>query len=92
MLENVYGILLNIEGKLKDNLNAHLDLQELNIRVDLHPQQIGPNKLYLLLGYYIISRNEKQVFWNLLRNIKVLDGYTGNKSRCISSAHCKLIF
>ncbi|XP_020082534.1 uncharacterized protein LOC109706142, partial [Ananas comosus] len=88
--ENVYGTLLSIEGKSKDNLNARLDLQELNIREDLHPQQIGPNKLYLPSACYTMSRNEKQVFCNLLCNIKAPDGYTGNISRCVNSAHCKI--
>jgi hypothetical protein len=37
--ENIYGTLLEVEGKSKDNLQARKDLQEMNIRSDLHPQK-----------------------------------------------------
>jgi len=37
--ENTYGTLLEMEGKSKDNLQARKDLQEMNIRPDLHPQK-----------------------------------------------------
>ena len=37
--ENTHGTLLEMEGKSKDNLQARKDLQEMNIRPDLHPQK-----------------------------------------------------
>jgi hypothetical protein len=37
--ENIYGTLLEMEEKLKDNLQARKDLQEINIRSDLHPEK-----------------------------------------------------
>ena len=37
--ENLYGTLLGLEGKSKDNLHARQDLQEMNIRSELHPQK-----------------------------------------------------
>ncbi|XP_021311082.1 uncharacterized protein LOC8069577 isoform X3 [Sorghum bicolor] len=37
--ENIFGTLLEMDGKSKDNLQARKDLQEMNIRPDLHPQK-----------------------------------------------------
>jgi hypothetical protein len=37
--ENIYGTLLGIEGKSKDNLKARLDLQDMEIRAELHPKR-----------------------------------------------------
>ena len=34
--ENVIGTLLNIEGKTKDTYKARLDLQDMDIRMELH--------------------------------------------------------
>ena len=34
--DNLIGTLLNINGKTKDGLNAHLDLIEMNIRGEWH--------------------------------------------------------
>ena len=33
--DNLLETLMNIEGKTKNTLNAHLDLEDLNIRKDL---------------------------------------------------------
>jgi len=37
--ENIFGTLLEMDAKSKDNLQARKDLQEMNIRPDLHPQK-----------------------------------------------------
>lgn len=37
--DNFANTLLNIEKKSKDNLSARCDLQEMNIRQELWPQQ-----------------------------------------------------
>lgn len=84
IFENVYGTLANIEGKSKDNLNARLDLQDLNIRVELHPKNRGSNSLYLPSACYAMSRDEKKIFYTFLKNIKVLDGYSEKISRGIN--------
>ena len=38
--ENFVNTFLGTDGKSKDNLNSHLDLQDLGIRSDLHPVEI----------------------------------------------------
>ncbi|KAG8485826.1 hypothetical protein CXB51_019227 [Gossypium anomalum] len=35
--ENIIGIILNVDGKSKDNLQSQLDLVDMGIRRDLHP-------------------------------------------------------
>lgn len=45
--EIVVGTLLNIEGKSKDHLKARLDLVNMGIRKEIHPINIGPNKILL---------------------------------------------
>ena len=37
--ENIFGTLLEMDAKSKDNLQARKDLQEMNIRPNLHPQK-----------------------------------------------------
>ncbi|XP_045083551.2 uncharacterized protein [Aegilops tauschii subsp. strangulata] len=39
--ENLIGTILNMEGKTKDTLNARLDLQDLNIKEELHLRKDG---------------------------------------------------
>ena len=51
-----------MEGKSKDNLQARKDLQEMNIRPDLHQQKKDNDKYYLPPALYNMSKEEKQQF------------------------------
>jgi len=35
--DSIIGTLLNIKGKTKDGINAHKDLVEMGVRLELHP-------------------------------------------------------
>ena len=52
--ENAVATLLNIEEKLKDNLKARLDLVEMGTRKDIHPKDMGPNKLFFAPARFIL--------------------------------------
>jgi hypothetical protein len=54
--ENIYGTLLGIEGKSKDNLKAQLDLQDMKIREDLHPKKKPNGKYFLPPASYTLSK------------------------------------
>lgn len=88
--ENTFGTLLEIEGKSKDNLQARKDLQEMNIRLDLHPQKRANDKYYLPPALYNMSKEEKRQFCKVLHDIKVPDGYSSNISRCVNVAKTNL--
>ena len=36
--DSIVGTLMNLDGKTKDHIKARLDLQEMGIRHELHPQ------------------------------------------------------
>jgi len=39
--DSIIGTLLNIKGKTKDEINAHKDLVEMGVRLELQPQPHG---------------------------------------------------
>ena len=39
--ESIIGMLFNIKGKTKDGINAHKDLVEIGVRLELKPQPHG---------------------------------------------------
>jgi hypothetical protein len=88
--ENIYGTLLGIDGKSKDNLKARMDLQEMNIRKELHPQKKPNDKYYLPAASYNMSKEEKQIFCKVLHDLKVYDGFSSNISRCINVPQGKI--
>ena len=81
--DNLFGTLLNIEGKTKDTTNARLDLQDLNIRKDLHLQR-QRNKLVKPHAAYTLTTSEKLDFCKFLKSVKFPDGFVSNISRCVS--------
>ena len=57
--DSIVGTLLIIDGKSKDNMNSHLDLQAMGIRDQLHPIEIG-NRVILSVACYSLTSNEKK--------------------------------
>ena len=88
--DSVLGTLLNIEGKTKDNLNAHLDLQLMGIKKDSYPRKIG-DKLLLPIAKYSLSLEEKRIFCQFLKYLKMLDSYASNIARCAHVKEGKII-
>ncbi|XP_060208655.1 uncharacterized protein LOC132636024 isoform X1 [Lycium barbarum] len=81
--DNILGTILNVKGKTKDTLNTRLDLQAMSIRKDLHPIKNG-DKYELPPACYTLSPEEKQKFFNFLKNLKVPDGFSSNISQCVN--------
>ena len=80
--DSIVGTLLSIDGKSKDNINSHLDLLDIGIRDQLHPILIG-NRVILSATCYSLTSNEKKEFFKFFKEVKVLDGYASNISRCV---------
>ena len=88
--DNIYGTLLNLDGKSKDNLQARQDLKDMNIREELHPEQKSAGKFYLPPASFTMSKSEKQLFCKVHKDINVPDGYCGNISKCVNCVEGKI--
>ena len=78
-----------MDGKTKDHLNSRLDLQQLNIRKELHPIEVG-DKFELSTTCYSMSLQEKNIMLKMLKEVKVQDEYSSNISRCIDLKQRKI--
>ncbi|KAL5754686.1 hypothetical protein ACOSP7_022906 [Xanthoceras sorbifolium] len=87
--DSIVGTLLNIKGKIKDNLNARLDMKNMGIRPALHLTVLR-GKTCLSSACYSKMRTEKYNFCKVLSHVKVPDGYLANISRCVSVKHIKI--
>jgi hypothetical protein len=83
VMDNILGTIFDIKGKAKDNLAAWLDLQEMGLRPKLHPFTAANGKTYMPVACHAMSREDKENFLKVLRNVRVLDGYALNISRCV---------
>ena len=84
--DNVIYTILNEQGKTKDHLNARKDLQDMNIRMDLWPDENGK----YLPAYFTMSNAQKDQFLRTLKNVILPDGYSSNISRCVDLKYRKL--
>lgn len=89
VVDSVLGTILGIPGKSKDSLNARLDMEEWNIRKDLHPVRLT-HKMKLQSALYTMSLEEKTLFCTLLAFARLPDGMTSNIARCVHVRERKL--
>ncbi|KAK5826759.1 hypothetical protein PVK06_021689 [Gossypium arboreum] len=64
--ENIIGTILNVDGKSKDNIQSRLDLVDMRIRRDLHPQVLSNGKCWLLPSIFSMSKKEKAICGKVL--------------------------
>ena len=86
---NLVGTLLNIEGKTKDTTNTWLDLQDLQIRKDLHLIEVG-NQLVKPHASYTLTNNEQVKFCKFLKAVKFSDRFVSNISWCVNANEGKI--
>ena len=82
--DNLIETILHFDGRSKDNMKAHLDLKEMGIWHELHPQVYPNDRTYIPHACYTMSSREKDLFLTVLKNIKVPDGYASNISWCVN--------
>ncbi|GJS66738.1 hypothetical protein Tco_0681302 [Tanacetum coccineum] len=58
------GLLLNIHGKIKDEVNVRKDMVQMGIRLELSPIENDQKRTYLPLACYTMSKAEKHKFVN----------------------------
>ncbi|XP_077251807.1 uncharacterized protein LOC143891036 [Tasmannia lanceolata] len=76
--------------KTKDSVKARLDLQEMGVRRTLHPVTTIRNKTYLPPACFTMSPKEKEVLCNILKDVKLPDGYSSNISRRVNVRERKI--
>ncbi|XP_055961889.1 uncharacterized protein LOC130015557 [Mercurialis annua] len=87
--DNVVGTIMDLKGKIKDNVQARLDLVVMKIRPELHPIQKG-DKLELPIASYTLSPKEKHLFCLFLKQLRVPDGFSSNISQCVNMKDHKI--
>ncbi|KAH7836797.1 hypothetical protein Vadar_005804 [Vaccinium darrowii] len=63
---------MDFEGKGKDNLNAHRDLEKRGIRKAMHPWKLSSSKFYLPHACFSMHKREKTMMCNLLKKVHQL--------------------
>lgn len=86
VFDNMVYTLLDDKSKSKDNLNARKDLREMGIRSELWSDDDGKYSP----ARFTLDNNGKNIFLNVLKSVKLPDGYASNISRCVDIRNRKL--
>jgi hypothetical protein len=90
IFESTIGLLLDIPSKIKDGLSARKDLQALEIREALHPQERPNRRAYLPSASYTLTTEEKRTIYKCLHGIRVPTGFSTNIKNLVSMSELKM--
>ncbi|KAF7139861.1 hypothetical protein RHSIM_Rhsim06G0085100 [Rhododendron simsii] len=88
--DSVLATLLNLIGKSKDHWKARQDLKDMGFRSELHPIEDESGRTYLPAACFSMTKKEKDIFYKVLQNVKVPDGYASNISRSFQNKEHKV--
>jgi hypothetical protein len=76
--ESTLGILRAHKGKGKDSLETRQDLQEMNVRMELHPIIQADGKKKLPVASWTLRKDEKEKICSFFDKLKVPTRYSSN--------------
>ena len=79
--DNIMATLLDLDGKTKDTYQACLDLKAMGIQSKLHLVHKGVDMVEMSAACYNMTISEKDGFLQVLKDVRVPDGYASNISR-----------
>ena len=79
--ESLLDTLMEAKGKGKDSLNTHLDLKELKVMLELHPELQPDGTHKLLVASWTLEIEGKKKLLSFFHELKVPTGYCSNIRR-----------
>jgi hypothetical protein len=80
VIDNILHTIMDTNEKTKDNLKACLDLQDMGLRLALHPWTGEDGKTYMCTACHTMFKDDKTQFLRVLKNVRVPDRYASNIS------------
>ena len=90
VVNNIIDTLLNLDGKTKDNLKTRQDLKDMGIRSKFHLENVRNDQTCMPHACYHMNASEKDSFLQVLKGVRVPNGYSSNISRCIKLKEHKI--
>ncbi|XP_056691688.1 uncharacterized protein [Spinacia oleracea] len=90
VFDNVIGTLLDIPGKIRDHKSARRDLLELKVMPELQPIVYDDGSEEFPRSRFWMSAEQKCKFCQVIKNVKLPQGYASNISRCVQVGERKI--
>jgi hypothetical protein len=90
--ESVWGTLMDIPGKTKDNVKARLDIATLCDRRNLEMQPPGRGKTWTKpKADYVLSKDQRKEVLQWIKTLMFPDGYAANLSRGVNLSTMRVL-
>jgi hypothetical protein len=90
VIESTLGTLMVTKGKGKDSLKTRQDLQEMNVRTELHPIIQADGKKGLPVASWTLEDTEKEKIYKFFYELKVPTGYSSNIKQLVNMKEKKI--
>jgi hypothetical protein len=84
IFDSIIGTLLDMSRKSKDGLKSHTDLVQFELRPEHHPISRHNGKYFLPATSYTLRAQEKKIFCQCLRGVRVPTGFSSNIRKLVS--------
>jgi hypothetical protein len=89
VFENIFNTVMDVKGKIKDNIKARLDLtlfcnyKNMELVCDL--SRVAKPRVS-----FVLEKNAQLLVYKWLKSLRFLDGHTSNISRLVNMEECRL--
>ncbi|KAM1562806.1 hypothetical protein ACFX10_037292 [Malus domestica] len=83
VFDTLVGTILDIEGKTKEMIKAHLDLEIMGIQRGLWMNR-DSDKVRRDLAFFSMKPNDKKEFLKIVSSVKFPDAYASNIAHCFN--------
>ena len=88
VFDNIFYIVMNVNGKSKDNIKARQDLKVYCNRPELE-LLYNNGKVYKSKATYSLNKEQKRSICQWLKDLRLPDGYASNIAQSVSVNDCK---
>ncbi|KAL0296024.1 UNVERIFIED_CONTAM: hypothetical protein Sradi_6654500 [Sesamum radiatum] len=81
IFDNIFNTVMDIKGKMKDNMNAFRDLKIICNRLELELDERRPNVISKVV--YTLGKEQKMRICEGIHGLKFPDGYASNLVHCV---------
>jgi hypothetical protein len=89
MFENIFNTVMDVKGKIKDNIKARLDIalycNRKNMELVYDESQVAKSK-----ASFMLEKNAQLLVYKWLKSLRFLDGHASNISRLVNIKDCRL--
>ncbi|CAH9127371.1 unnamed protein product [Cuscuta epithymum] len=83
--DNVFNTVMNVKGKTKDNSNSRRDMEQMNIRRELHLYDRNMATYQPKASYVLDKPSIINICHWLKHEVKLPDGYSSNIGHCVNT-------